>query len=289
MGSAVAKNILRANFPLSVFDIRKETGDELIANGAVWKNSPKELINQVDIVVSMVFGPKEIETVMKNDDGILQGNCKQKGWIDLTTSSPTLMRNLAQEFETLGGLAVDAPVTGSLDAAIRGDMIMFVGGTDKAVENVQTRIRKINPYAKIIKTNHCSAPLTEVLGLNAFSLDRVLEVEPDFLESDHDHEHDDDVTSLSFVSDTPLDMDKFQAWFGNLLQEKGQDILRSKGILNFEGRDDRYVFQGVHMLMDASPMGPWPAGKDRSSRVVFIGRNLESMNLQEGFEGCKVA
>ena len=160
---------------------------------------------------------------------------------------------------------------------------------DKAVENVQTRIRKINPYAKIIKTNHCSAPLTEVLGLNAFSLDRVLEVEPDFLESDHDHEHDDDVTSLSFVSDTPLDMDKFQAWFGNLLQEKGQDILRSKGILNFEGRDDRYVFQGVHMLMDASPMGPWPAGKDRSSRVVFIGRNLESMNLKEGFEGCKVA
>ena len=83
-------------------------------------------------------------------------------------------------------------------------------------------------------------------------------------------------------------MDKFQAWFGNLLQEKGQDILRSKGILNFEGRDDRYVFQGVHMLMDASPMGPLPTGKDRSSRIVFIGRNLENMNLQEGFEGCKV-
>ena len=160
---------------------------------------------------------------------------------------------------------------------------------DKDLENVQTRIRKINPYAKIIKTNHCSAPLNEVLDLNAFSLDRVLEVEPDFLESDHDHEHDDDVTSLSFVSKNPLDMDKFQAWFGNLLQEKGQDILRSKGILNFEGKDDRYVFQGVHMLMDASPMGPWPTGKDRSSRVVFIGRNLENMNLQEGFEGCKVA
>ena len=137
MGSAVAKNILRANFPLSVFDIRKEAGDKLIANGAMWKNSPKELMNEVDIVISMVFGPKEIETVMKNDDGVLQGNCKKKGWIDLTTSNPTLMRNLAKEFETLGGLAVDAPVTGSLDAAIRGDMIMFVGGTDKAVENVK--------------------------------------------------------------------------------------------------------------------------------------------------------
>jgi G3E family GTPase len=93
---------------------------------------------------------------------------------------------------------------------------------------------------------------------------------------------------MSFVSETPLDMDKFQSWFGNLLQTHGQDILRSKGILSFEGKDDRYVFQGVHMLMDASPMGTWPEGKERNSRIVFIGRNLESMGLDEGFEGCKL-
>ena len=149
MGSAVAKNILRANFPLSVYDIRKEAGDKLVAAGAVWKNSPKEIINDVDIVVSMVFGPKEIEAVMKNEDGILQGNCNQKGWIDLTTSSPTLMRKLAKEFESLGGLAVDAPVTGSLDAAIRGDMIMFVGGTDKAIENVKEVLEAIGETRRV--------------------------------------------------------------------------------------------------------------------------------------------
>ena len=159
---------------------------------------------------------------------------------------------------------------------------------DNSIEKVKARIKKINPYAKIVKTNRCDIPLNEVLGLNAFSLDRVLEVEPDFLDSDHDHEHDDDVTSISFVSEKPLDMDKFQSWFGNLLQTHGQDILRSKGILSFEGKDDRYVFQGVHMLMDASPMGTWPEGKERNSRVVFIGRNLESMGLDEGFEGCKL-
>ena len=78
---------------------------------------------------------------------------------------------------------------------------------------VKDRIRKINPYTKIIETNRCAAPLDEVLGLNAFSLDRVLEVEPDFLDSDHDHEHDDDVASVSFVSDTPLDLEKFEKWF----------------------------------------------------------------------------
>ena len=81
--------------------------------------------------------------------------------------------------------------------------------------------------------------------------------------------------------------EKFQNWFGEVLQTKGQDILRSKGILNFDGEDDRYVFQGVHMLMDASPMGKWPDDKERSSRLVFIGRNLETMNLKEGFEACK--
>ena len=155
------------------------------------------------------------------------------------------------------------------------------------LEVVERRIRKINPYTRIIRTAHCEAPLDNILGLNAFSLDRVLEVEPDFLDSDHDHEHDDDVTSISLMSETPLDLDKFQIWFGTLLQTKGQDILRSKGIIEFLGIEERYVFQGVHMLMDSSPMGAWPEGKPRNSRIVFIGRNLESMNLMEGFEGCK--
>ena len=116
----------------------------------------------------------------------------------------------------------------------------------------------------------------------------MLEVEPDFLESDHDHDHDDDITSVSFVSDTPLDFEKFQTWFGKLLRTRGQDILRSKGILDFADHDDRYVFQGVHMLMEGSPMGKWPKDKDRSSRLVFIGRGVENMGLKEGFEACRV-
>ena len=157
------------------------------------------------------------------------------------------------------------------------------------LEQVEARIRKINPYAKIIRTSRCITPLDEIVGLNAFSLDRVLEVEPDFLDSDHDHDHDDDITSVSFVSDTPLDFEKFQAWFGKLLQTKGQDILRSKGILDFEGQNERFVFQGVHMLMDGSPMGKWPENQTRNSRIVFIGRDINNMGLKEGFESCKIA
>jgi len=137
MGSAVARNIQRANYSLYVYDINKEAGKKVIDKGAIVTNSPKELLTNVDIIVSMVFGPKEINEVVKGENGMLQSSCKNKVWIDLTTSSPTLMRSLANEFEKVGGHAVDAPVTGSLDSAIRGDMIMFVGGSDTSVMKAQ--------------------------------------------------------------------------------------------------------------------------------------------------------
>ena len=137
MGSAVARNIQRAKYPLYIYDINKEAGKKVINKGAIVTNSPKEVLNEVDIIVSMVFGPKEIEDVLKGENGMLQTSCKDKVWIDLTTSSPTLMRSLAKEFNDAGGYAIDAPVTGSLDSAIRGDMIMFVGGSEIALEKAK--------------------------------------------------------------------------------------------------------------------------------------------------------
>ncbi len=153
---------------------------------------------------------------------------------------------------------------------------------------VEARIRSINPYAKIVRTEKCGVSLDQVLGLDAFNLERVLEIEPDFLNEDHTHEHEEDITSVSLASDAPLDQAKFQAWFGRLLRERGPDILRSKGILDFKGHDERFVIQAVHMLTDGAPLGPWPEGKARSSKLVIIGRDLESMKLAEGFAGCKV-
>lgn len=98
----------------------------------------------------------------------------------------------------------------------------------ESLHAVEKLIRKINPYTKIIKTSHCSAPLKEILNLIAISLERVLEVEPDFLDSDHDHKYDDDVTSVSYIAEHPLNLEKFQQWFGELLRTCRQDILHSK-------------------------------------------------------------
>ena len=137
MGSALTHNLVRAGVSLVVHDIRPEAGKPFIEKGAEWADSPAQLINEVDVVISMVFGPNEIAAVVRGDRGLVAGDCDSKVWIDLTTSDPALMRELSSEFSAQGGAAVDAPVTGSLDAAIRGDMIMFVGGEDPVIEQVQ--------------------------------------------------------------------------------------------------------------------------------------------------------
>jgi G3E family GTPase len=175
---------------------------------------------------------------------------------------------------------------------------------------VEARIRGINPYAKLHRTERCQIGITDVLERGAFDLDRILEIEPDFLEvDDHDHDHhhrdhdhhhhhdhdhglkhyhDEDMQSLSLRSDKPLDPTKFMPWLQNLVQTEGQKILRSKGILSFQDDDDRYVFQGVHMMLEGDHQRKWKDGETRESRVVFIGRELPEAAIREGFERCIV-
>jgi 3-hydroxyisobutyrate dehydrogenase-like beta-hydroxyacid dehydrogenase len=97
----------------------------------------------------MVFGPKEVEQVVCAVDGFLSADCRGKYWIDMTTSSPKLMRALAGDFASMGGHPIDAPVTGSVDAAIRGDMPMFVGGNDTDIEAVRPIIEAMGQLRKV--------------------------------------------------------------------------------------------------------------------------------------------
>jgi G3E family GTPase len=151
---------------------------------------------------------------------------------------------------------------------------------------VEGRIKMINPYARIHKTQKSQVELAAILDKGAFDLARILEFEPDFLTHGHDHNHEEEVKSLSITSDRPVDPDKFQKWMGALLQLRGGDIFRSKGILAIDGAPKRYVYQGVHMMMDSDWGVPWKAGEKRSSKLVFIGRNLDGDNLKRGFEDC---
>lgn len=156
-----------------------------------------------------------------------------------------------------------------------------------AIAVVEKRIRMINPYAKIIQAARCDVPLDQVIGLDAFSLERVLAAEPNFLTGDHDHEHAEEIVSVSLSAAKPLHPARFHAWFSQIIQRFGPDILRAKGILNLAGEDRRYVMQGVHMLIEANFLGPWESGP-RMSKLVFIGRNLADMDLAQGFAACQL-
>ncbi|WP_428671381.1 CobW family GTP-binding protein [Reyranella sp.] len=150
---------------------------------------------------------------------------------------------------------------------------------------VEARIRSINPMARLHKTDHCVMPVTELLDCGAFDLNRILEIEPNFLGED-DHEHDNAITSVSLRATRPLDPEKFNVWISDLLRIRGVDILRSKGILDLKSSRNRFVFQGVHMLMEGAPGKPWLAGETRESKFVLIGRGLDEAQLKTGFDNC---
>ncbi|MGH6991367.1 MAG: CobW family GTP-binding protein, partial [Stellaceae bacterium] len=158
--------------------------------------------------------------------------------------------------------------------------------TPGELAEVERQIRAINRFARIHRTERASLPIGEVLDQGAFDLERVLADVPDFL-TDDSHEHDDDVVSMSFEVEKPIDPERFNAWISVLLAEKGQDLLRSKGILDYAGEDRRFAFQAVHMMADGGFIGPWKKGEPRHSRIVFIGRNLNRPQLRRGFESCQ--
>jgi G3E family GTPase len=167
---------------------------------------------------------------------------------------------------------------------------------------VQARLRKLNPFAQIVRCERGQVPLDVVLNRGAFDLDRVLSLDPDFLKEEghhhhghdhhhHDHhnhalDHDEDITSLSLSSSQPMDGEKFMAWANGLAADYGQNLLRWKGILNFKGENKRFVFQAVHMILDGDLQRDWNDDEPRTSRLVFIGRDLDKQMLRAGFESC---
>ncbi len=190
------------------------------------------------------------------------------------------------------------------------------------LREVEARIRGINPYAALHRSVKADVPLDAVLGKNAFDLDRILEIEPAFLEAeDHDHHHDHDcgpdcghdhhhhdhhhhdhghghghggikvyhdeqMQSLALTIEGDVDPNKFMPWVNELVQREGPNILRSKGILSFRGEPKRFVFQGVHMILDGDLQRDWKPDEKRNSRIVFIGRDLKEDEIRDGFMKC---
>jgi G3E family GTPase len=224
--------------------------------------------------------------------------------------------------------------------------------TPAELEEVEARIRGINPYATLHRTVKADVPLKAVLERNAFELDRILKIEPNFLVAEahdhehhdhghahhdahkhehgpecapdcghehhdhehHDHEHHDhahhdhaghghehhehhdhdghghlkaihdaEMQSVSIRHPGEVDPERFVPWLNELVQREGPDILRCKGIIAFKNEPRRFVFQGVHMILDGDLQREWKEDEKRESRLVFIGRKLKEDEIRQGF------
>jgi G3E family GTPase len=157
--------------------------------------------------------------------------------------------------------------------------------TPEQLNELEQRIRAMNAMAKVYRTHNSELQMDALLGVRAFDLNRALEIDPQFL-NEEAHEHDETVGSIALVEQGELDNAKLQNWLSGLLQTQGPDIFRMKGILNIAGEDRRFVFQGVHMIFEATPDRPWKSTETRKNELVFIGRNLDAAKLREDFLAC---
>lgn len=193
--------------------------------------------------------------------------------------------------------------------------------SEAELEAVEARLKRLNPLAPIHRAQKANVPLDLILGRRSFDLNRIVELEPEFLNPPHgapghvhddhcghdhhdhhhhdhdhhhdhghehhhhDHVHDDDIKSVALSLERPVDGERFTRWLNEVLQAQGPDILRAKGILDVKGEEQRLVFQAVHMILDGELQRRWRPDERRYSRLVFIGRNLDEAALRKGFEG----
>ena len=161
--------------------------------------------------------------------------------------------------------------------------------SDEELKQVETRIKKINGAAPIYYTENSLIDPKELINIGAFDLNQTLEMDPEFLDTDAEHQHDDRVTSSSARFEGELNVNKLERWIGTLMRDKGVDLFRYKGVLAVRGMDEKFVFQGVHMLFDGDfteEIGLWKEGETRECRFVFIGRDLDHTELQKGLMEC---
>ena len=156
------------------------------------------------------------------------------------------------------------------------------------VNAVETEIRRLNPLARIHRTQDCGLPLDEVLDVGAFDLRNLLALDPELLE-DHVHEHASDIGCVAIRTAGGLDDAKVSRWLNTLVAAKGRDLLRLKGVLHIAGQSRRFVFHGVHMTLDGRPGRPWKPDDERLNEIVFIGRDLDGAALHAGLKDCRLS
>lgn len=186
-------------------------------------------------------------------------------------------------------VAADRIIVNKVDLATEGDL-----------ETLEHELRGLNQTAEILRSSYGAVDLGRILDVNGFQPSYVREraeiLQIDMDDDGHDHHdhahhaghvHDETVTSHSFSLQAPFDLGRLQAFLRDYLDDRGDDIFRTKGILSVAGDDRFYVLQAVHKLIDLRPDHPWQ-DEERRSKIVFIGRRLDRGEIEVRLRECLV-
>jgi len=159
--------------------------------------------------------------------------------------------------------------------------------TEDDLVRIEKRLKSMNAAAQIVRCTKAEVSVDMVLDIGAFDLERTIEMDPEFLNTDGEHEHDTSVSSVS-INETSemLDLSLVEDWIGELLKTKGVDLYRMKGVLNIRHAEERFVYHAVHMIFNGEFTEPWEEGEPRESKLVFIGKNLDAAALRASFAQC---
>lgn len=141
MGKPMGMNLLKANFPLTVWNRTASRANELVAAGAKFAQSPRELAANSEFVISIVSDPPALEEVLWGQNGVMQGLQRGSIYVDSSTVSPTLARKVATACEERGVRFLDAPVTGGDWGAKKGELVFMVGGEARTLTAAEPVLR----------------------------------------------------------------------------------------------------------------------------------------------------
>jgi len=158
--------------------------------------------------------------------------------------------------------------------------------SEEDLVRVEKRLKSMNSAAEIVRCEKANVSVDHVLNIGAFDLDRVCEMDPEFLTTDGEHEHDTTVSSVSITEPGELDLAAVQDWISKLLQTRGADIYRMKGVLNIKYANEMFVYHAVHMIFEHNFEDPWEEDEERRNKLVFIGKKLDAKELRASFAAC---
>jgi len=242
-------------------------------------------ISQFDAVIIETTGladPAPVAQTFFVDDEI-QSKFKLDGIITLVDAKHIIARLDDEKPEGVENEAVEQVAFADRILLNKTDLV-----ESDELPKIEERLKKINPSAFVYQCQQSKVDPKDLISINAFSLEKTLEMDPEFLNTEGEHEHDPSVSSISTKFEGFLNVNKLSMWIGEIIREMGANLFRYKGVLSVAGMSNKFVFQGVGMLFSGGFVeAEWGKDETRENRFVFIGRDIDKKLLLDGFMDCQ--